>query len=162
LRSCTTVWRRNASEKKLSGGQRRGQGDAASITTRRSPAHTTQPTLAHRPPGSQDRTFRKGDDASGAAAVQSKDLGFHPGEPEEGGEDKDHDDPSEREMAPSSVTAVEPGAAGLGFLPNPKSLCQHPTRPRARATGRRSGGVGRCGTVLIAFHRPVGNPKRKV
>jgi hypothetical protein len=29
LRSCTTVWRWNASEKKLSGGQWRGQGDAA-------------------------------------------------------------------------------------------------------------------------------------
>jgi hypothetical protein len=114
----------------------------ASITNRRSPAHTTQPTLAHRPPGSQDRTFRKGDDASSAAAVQSKDLGFHLGEPEEGGEDEDHDDPPEREMAPSSVIVVEPSAAGLGFLPVPESLRQHPTRPRARATGRRSGGVG--------------------
>jgi hypothetical protein len=60
------------------------------------------------------------------------------------GQDEDHGNPPKREMAPSSVTVVEPGSAGLGFLPVPESLHQHPTRPRARATGRRSSGVGQA------------------
>jgi hypothetical protein len=107
-------------DKKLSMKPEKKAGAVASRATHHHPPVTC--TTLHSPqtptnPQVPKTTPSKKVGADNTDAVQSKDLGFHPGRTRGAGDGGDHDEPPERETAPNIIAIIEIGAVSQGFLP---------------------------------------------